>query len=177
MLGPWLLDNVSSSTWYYAVRAYAFFYSSIGPMAIQNWLLRSSGDLRLPTVRSRFDDESYSSAAFEWQFSLWLSLVEQKGFWPSHYGNLTFKSTSSYAVLPIRDPPPIFRALTHTDCTVLCTTTQIQSTFKIKKRNKKQNEAFILFCSDITRKNAFEFFINFNCQMWKNHFRTDVLNS
>ena len=144
---PWLLDNVSSSTWYYAVRAYAFFYSSIGPMAIQNWLLRSSGDLRLPTVRSRFDDESYSSAAFEWQFSLWLSLVEQKGFWPSHYGNLTFKSTSSYAVLPIRDPPPIFRALTHTDCTVLCTTTQIQSTFKIKREIRNKMKLLFYFAA------------------------------
>ena len=142
VVGPWLLDNVSSSTWYYAVRAYAF-----RPSRVVQWDPELVTTI-LPTI---VYDESYCSASFEWQFSLWLSLVEQNGFWPSHYGNLTFKSTSSASPFEILLP---FRALTHTHklhCFVH------HQTFRAPWiREKKHNEAFILFRSFITRNNAFQ---------------------
>ena len=142
VVGPWLLDNVSSSTWYYAVRAYAF-----RPSRVVQW----DPELVTTTLPTIVYDESYSGASFEWQFSLWLSLVEQNGFWPSHYGNLTFKSTSSASPFEILLP---FRALTHTHklhCFVH------HHKFRAPWiREKKHNEAFILFRSFITRKNAFK---------------------
>ena len=134
MVGPWLLDNVSSSTWYYAVRAYAF-----SPSRVVQWDPELVTTI-LPTI---VYDESYRSASFEWQFSLWLSLVEQNGFWPSHYGNLTFKSTSSASPFEILLP---FRALTHTHKLHCFVHHQTQSTLNQKqKEKKKRNKMKLLF--------------------------------
>lgn len=156
MVGPWLLDNVSSSTWYYAVRAYAF-----SPSRVVQWDPELVTTI-LPTI---VYDESYRSASFEWQFSLWLSLVEQNGFWPSHYGNLTFKSTSSASPFEILLP---FRALTHTHKLHCFVHHQTQSTLNQKQKEKKtkQNEAFILLRSFITRNNAFESSIRLRSDLW-----------
>ena len=141
VVGPWLLDNVSSSTWYYAVRAYAF-----RPSRVVQWDPELVTTI-LPTI---VYDESYCSASFEWQFSLWLSLVEQNGFWPSHYGNLTFKSTSSASPFEILLP---FRALTHThtNCTVLCTTKHSEHLELEKKNIMKLLFYFAALSQGITR--------------------------
>ena len=139
MVGPWLLDNVSSSTWYYAVRAYAF-----SPSRVVQWDPELVTTI-LPTI---VYDESYRSASFEWQFSLWLSLVEQNGFWPSHYGNLTFKSTSSASPFEILLP---FRALTHTQTALFCAppnSEHLESDKKEKKRNKMK---LLFYCAALSQ--------------------------
>ena len=58
--------------------------------------------------------------------------------------------------LPIRDPPPFQSTHTHTNCTVLCTTKLRAPWIRQKREKKKQNEAFILLRSFITRNNAFK---------------------